>query len=735
MAGYYVPQDNQLNTPTNSVAANNFDIAVNPTDGSYVVVWAEGGEIKFQQFNKDGTAKGPATPTTVGGTAGGDQETDPSITIANDGKFYIAYADPTVANPLIWVNAYNADGTPNAGWVGGRTAVDSVVGANAESKPDIAVTPNGGELVVVWQFLFAAADNNIKVVRLDPNTGALTIGITDIAATVTNETNPQIDLRQIPPGVTPTDVVGVIGWTETVAAGNDDARFKTLLGGNLNLAATYTTAPEGLATLLPKPGNQDGSLAAINSNGDYVIVYNDDLAVGNKDVKYLKFAGGNFTSGTVADGTGNQVAFDVSINTDGSIVVAYTDGDLPNSTVKLQEIAADGSKLRPAQTVDATLLKANPALGITADGNSLVIGGLDGNAANNKLNIQEYQRTVQPRSGHDFNGDGVPDIVLRNIPVDINNPSGAAGTQGYIYLNPDGSIKGFQAILDKSISLETPYVENSKTADEQLFQWSIVDLGDFNNDDKPELLWNALDKNDPTRFNDGVWFLDDDPTLAGEQLTQFNPSETLPGTTIKKATFLTQAGEPNGIASNPNVWDVVGVYDFDGDSQDDVAWYNDYTPTTQPDGSPDPNNGKVSYWKMAGINYTGSAPFIKDTGGTQDAVQTNQNAELVAVDDFNNDKKPDFAWHDPITGQISFWFTDGAKLVATGNLDQSLTDQSFDIIGAADVNIDGNADLVVYSNTQFQVWTLDGNAGGTMDRLDVLTTNLTGISTDWQAVV
>jgi hypothetical protein len=352
------------------------------------------------------------------------------------------------------------------------------------------------------------------------------------------------------------------------------------------------------------------------------------------------------------------------------------------------------------------------------------LGGVPGGTPGND--------TVNP-SGHDFNGDGVPDIILRNLPQTLNNSSSAAGTQGFIYLNSDGTVKGVQAILDKKNN--QPYVQNSKTKDQTKYQWEIIDLGDFNGDKKTDLLWNAFKYNEPKRFNDGVWFLD------GSQSELFDDTKIAEGKGEKYG-FLVQQNEPDGIASNPIDWQVVGVADLNQDGKDDVAWYNDYTSPTNSNAQ-DQYNGQVAYWVMDGMNFTGTIPFIKDATGTQNAIQTNQNAKLVAVENFDNNSRPDFAWYDPITGEVSFWFTDeltGGGLKLKNATEPKLTQNlptNLNIIGGVDVNLDGNTDLIAFSNTQLLIWTLDGNAGGTMDLLgNPITTDLTALNlnADWQAV-
>jgi hypothetical protein len=77
--------------------------------------------------------------------------------------------------------------------------------------------------------------------------------------------------------------------------------------------------------------------------------------------------------------------------------------------------------------------------------------------------------------------------------------------------------------------------------------------------------------------------------------------------------------------------------------------------------------------------------------------------------DFNGDGKTDILWRNTSSGQNAVWFLDGATVTGFAVLD-SMTDQTWTIVGTGDFNGDGKTDIL-WRNTssgQNAVWYLDG---------------------------
>ena len=139
----------------------------------------------------------------------------------------------------------------------------------------------------------------------------------------------------------------------------------------------------------------------------------------------------------------------------------------------------------------------------------------------------------------DFNGDGSPDILWRNT---------STGQNAVWYMN--GVTVTGAAFL--------PYVNPASG-------WSIVGVGDFNGDGKPDILWRN------TNGTNAVWYMN--------------------GATFISAVFLPGLNPASG-------WSIVGVGDFNGDGKPDILWRN--------------TDGRNAIWYMNGVTVTGvdSPPYL-----------------------------------------------------------------------------------------------------------------------------
>ncbi|GAB4542350.1 MAG: hypothetical protein Tsb0014_35020 [Pleurocapsa sp.] len=139
----------------------------------------------------------------------------------------------------------------------------------------------------------------------------------------------------------------------------------------------------------------------------------------------------------------------------------------------------------------------------------------------------------------DFNGDGKTDILWRNEVTGVNK----------VWL-----MNGTTRILTFD-DFSLPSVKN--------LDWDIKGTGDFNGDEKPDLLW----RNEVTGVNK-VWLMD--------------------GTTRIESISLDTVANTD--------WDLKGAGDFDDDGMTDLLWSNDCT-------------GKNSIWLMDGTTRTESIVF------------------------------------------------------------------------------------------------------------------------------
>jgi len=177
----------------------------------------------------------------------------------------------------------------------------------------------------------------------------------------------------------------------------------------------------------------------------------------------------------------------------------------------------------------------------------------------------------------DFDGDGVPDILWRN-------PSTGANALWYMQSNGT-AIKS---------AVGVPYCEPA---------WQVAGVADFDGDGVPDILWR-----NPSTGANALWYMDSD------------------GTAIKSAV---------GVPSCSTSWQIAGLADFDGDGVPDILWRN-------------PSTGANALWYM---QFDGTA--IKSAAGVPSC---GTSWEVGKVVDFDGDGVPDILWRNPSTGANALWY-------------------------------------------------------------------------------
>lgn len=163
--------------------------------------------------------------------------------------------------------------------------------------------------------------------------------------------------------------------------------------------------------------------------------------------------------------------------------------------------------------------------------------------------------------------------------------------------------------------------------------------------------------------------------------------------------WATNGTNVNGISPLPNVasgalagWKLVATADLNGDGKPDLIWQN--------------TNGDLSYWLMNGLTATSMAGFPGIASGSLAGWQ------LAATADLNGDGKVDFIWQNSATGDITYWLMNGVQVTAMssfpGVANGSLA--GWKLIGAADLNGDGNADLIWQNSSTGDIsyWAMSG---------------------------
>ncbi len=199
----------------------------------------------------------------------------------------------------------------------------------------------------------------------------------------------------------------------------------------------------------------------------------------------------------------------------------------------------------------------------------------------------------------DLNGDGISDLLWRDTngstAVWVMNGSSIVGSG---YLNVNGTI----------ISPDP--------------SWSVVGMGDFNNDKYADLLWRN--------------------TATGELAEwQLHSSDIIGSNDVNNGSV--------GLRPDAS-WTIAGIGDFNGDGDADILWRN--------------SNGTVSEWLMHGSTVIdGSALSFNGT-----AVNVAANWKVVEIGDFNGDGTSDILWRNSGTGQLSEWLMSGNVLSVSTTL-------------------------------------------------------------------
>jgi len=243
--------------------------------------------------------------------------------------------------------------------------------------------------------------------------------------------------------------------------------------------------------------------------------------------------------------------------------------------------------------------------------------------------------TVQQNWSSDFNADGKNDILVRDT---------VSGSVEAWFLD-NATVKGKQTLSE---TLDT--------------NWMLVGRGDFNGDGKPDIVWQHK-----TDGRLALWYMD------GTTRTGFDsPSIILigdPGWTIVGVGDFNDDGYADlvwqhtdgsvgvwlmvetGVLSTPNfvperasdlLWKVVGVGDFNGDGKSDLLWRHMGT-------------GELGAWLMNGLSRIIHSPLSPFS-------VPDQRWQVGAVTDANGDGKPDIVWHHT-DGTIMIWHMNGTSRV------------------------------------------------------------------------
>ena len=250
----------------------------------------------------------------------------------------------------------------------------------------------------------------------------------------------------------------------------------------------------------------------------------------------------------------------------------------------------------------------------------------------------------------DFNGDGKPDILLRNTDGSLvdwtMNGSDIVAGQNLTYqgnavaLDSSWSVAGvgdfdgdgksdilwrnaYGSLVDWTMNgsdivagQNVTYQGNAVALDRS---WSVAGVGDFNGDDKSDILW----RNSNGSLVD--WTMNGSEIVAGQHVTY----------------------QGNAVALDSS-WSVAGVGDFNGDGKSDILWRN--------------SNGSLVDWTMNGSDIV-AGQHVTYQGS---AVALDSSWSVAAVGDFNGASNSDILWRNT-SGSLAEWAMNGPA-ISSGHL-------------------------------------------------------------------
>jgi alpha-tubulin suppressor-like RCC1 family protein len=286
----------------------------------------------------------------------------------------------------------------------------------------------------------------------------------------------------------------------------------------------------------------------------------------------------------------------------------------------------------------------------------------------------------------DFNGDGLSDILWRNISSGANTiwksanatlrqtMVGVTDRAWKIAGTGDFNADGIADVLwrNTSTGANTIWKSANKTTIQAVTgvtdrDWQIVGIGDFDGDGYADILWRNASTGANTIWKSGksatrqsvtgvtnlVWRVVAVGDFNSDGLADIFWRKTTTGAnTIWYSANSSTRQSVMGVTDLN--WHVVGAGDFDGDGAADILWH------TQ-------NTGASVIWKSGNAS-------------TQQAVTkvTNLAWTIVAVGDYNGDGKSDILWRNLSNGANAIWRSAHS---ATPQAVRGVTDLSWKIIG------------------------------------------------------
>jgi hypothetical protein len=424
-----------------------------------------------------------------------------------------------------------------------------------------------------------------------------------------------------------------------VPGGPSGSGISSLLSLQLLSYPALPTGAGGVSTSVTLSGN-------VNSPGVYTLAQFQKFTPTNQTVSGDTYTGIPLATFVNTNSSSSNSQIVIGQGTDGYEVL-YSLEELANPANMLA-YAATGTDF-PADGIARTILPADNA---------------HGRYISNLFNVVVLNASIGApiTATHDFNGDGISDILWRdtagNVGMWLMNGSqiGATSVLGNVATNwsivgqRDFNGNGSADILWRDIAgnvgiwlMNGSQIKASPVLGNVPTNWSVVGTGDFNGDGYADILWRD------NLGNVGIWFMN--------------------GTTVSQTAML-------GIV--PTNWAVAGT-----DMKGDIFWRNTVT-------------GETGLWIVSGTKISQSVDF--------GVVPLNW--KIAGIGDFDGNGSFDILWRDA-SGNVGIWLMNGTQIMSTAVLGN--VPLSWSVAETGNFNGNGQIDILWIDNLgNVAVWFMNG---------------------------
>jgi hypothetical protein len=359
------------------------------SDGDFVVVWESDGSnygdtdsfsIQGQRYNAAGTAQGPQFQ--VNNLSSGDQRY-PSVAMDSSGDFVVVWESYGSFGDRIEGRRYNSNGSPQ----GDQFQVSSY-GPYGNTLSAVAMDSDG-DFVVVWSSYFSSGsdgDFSIQARRYNSAGTAQGVEFQVNSYTTGGQRNPAVAM----------DESGdfVIVW-QSDGSGGSDTDYLSIQGQRYN--STGTAQGSQFQVNSYTTDGQWEPAVALDSNGDFVVVWHSYGSPGNDD-SYYSIQGRRYNSLGTAQGSQFQIntatgAYQhnpaVAMDSEGNFAVTWESGDAKGNddyaySIKGRVFNPSGLPLLTEFQVNQLTMvdQTRSAVAMDSDGDFVVAWQSEGSAGN-----------------------------------------------------------------------------------------------------------------------------------------------------------------------------------------------------------------------------------------------------------------------------------------------------------------------------------------------------------------